>query len=129
MNDKDWDKNPPDCENCGRCYDGKECRWCYFINAAEDTWIKITDKKNFDMPSLMNFIVYAPKIQNHIFHVMFCDTDRKWCRKLHIAAKHMAYGDEEISLKDCTHWRKLPSDPNGKQIIFDYCGSLSSEHY
>lgn len=100
------------------------------MDAPNDEWIKIKDKKNFDLPSLLNFLVYVPCMQNFIFHVMFCDTDRKHCKELHLATKKMAYGDESLLLKHCTHWRKLPDDPFGKQIIYEYCNKDGcSEHY
>lgn len=119
----------PICEKCNRYYE-HSCRWCYFLGSPNDEWIKIKDKKNFDMPSLLNFLVYVPSMQNFIFHVMFCDTDRRYCQELHLATKSMAYGDESLLLKHCTHWRKLPNDPFGKQIIYEHCDKDGcSEHY
>jgi len=116
-----------ECIECGHHYKDF-CCWCYFLKSPQNEWIKIP--KNFDLPSLLNFNVWSPKNQNFIFDVMFCDSCRTQCKKLHVSTKSSAYGNEHLSIKECTHWRKLPADPRGKDLIYDHCcGQHDSEHY
>lgn len=77
-------------------------------------WIKI-NKKTFDLPSFLEFLIYTPNFKTSILLVSFCDTSRSICKKLHIiSVDSCGMGDPrfmEIEIKDCTHWMPLPLPP------------------
>lgn len=107
-------ENIIECNSCQNYKDkDQQCRHCYFNNAPQDTWIKV--KKDLDLPSFQDVIIYTDYHDTSILIASFCDSERSHCRKWHITTiDSCGMGEKrfvEMPFSRVKFWRKLPSIP------------------